>query len=137
MLRLVKADFAPAGKLHLGYKTPLRFLNFGAFDAAPRKGSHFSFQVVAHEIKFVDTILIGRVKGDLCWGQGEDQPAVTGIHGFETQDVAQEGAVPLGIFAVDNHVSARNHLPLPGKASNSGLTCCLFQEISKDGPSQI
>jgi hypothetical protein len=37
---------------------------------------------------------------------------MTCIHGFETEDIAEEGAVGLGILTVDNYVSARDHLLL-------------------------
>jgi hypothetical protein len=33
-------------------------------------------------------------------------------HGLEAEDVAEECAVRLGVFAVDEYVRARDHLPL-------------------------
>jgi hypothetical protein len=42
--------------------------------------------------------------------QGEDKPAVTRVHGFEAEDVTEERSVCFGVFAVENYVSARNHL---------------------------
>jgi hypothetical protein len=41
--------------------------------------------------------------------KSEYQPAMTGIDGVETEDVPEEDAVGLGIFAVDDEMSARNH----------------------------
>jgi hypothetical protein len=58
MLRLIKADRSTAGKRHLRYQTPQRFLNFRAFNILLRKGNHFRFQIVAREIEFAGTILI-------------------------------------------------------------------------------
>src|SRR5260370_41459647 len=119
MLRLIKADFASTGKPHLRNGTPSRFLNFRALNVFLREGSHFGFQIVAHEIEFVDTLLIGRVECGFCRRQGEDQPAMTRIHGLEPEDVAEKCAVRLGVLTVDNYVSARNHLRLQELARNS------------------
>ena len=111
MLRLIKADLGSAWKTHLCNATPSWFFNCRAFNALLREGSHFHFQVVAHQIEFVDTILIGRMECGLCRRQSEDQSAMTGIDGFEPKDVLEKCAVRLGVFTVDNYVSARNHLP--------------------------
>jgi len=119
MLRLIKADLASTGKPHLRNGTPSFFLNFRALNVLLREGSHFGFQIVAHEIEFVDAILIGRVESGFCRRQGEDQPAMTRIHGFEPEDVTEKCAVRLGVFTVHNYVSARNHLPLLRDAGNS------------------
>jgi hypothetical protein len=40
---------------------------------------------------------------------GEDQPAVAGIDIAESESVAQEGAVRVGVFAVNDYVGAGNH----------------------------
>src|ERR1700736_6057761 len=112
MLRLIKANAASAGKLHFRNGAPPFFLNFRALNVFFRERSYLGFQVVAQKIKFVESILVGRMKCRLRWRQGKDQPAVTGIHGLEAEYVAKEGAVRVGVFAVKNHVSARNHLPL-------------------------
>src|SRR5208337_4953057 len=124
MLRLIKADHASAGKPNPRNGTPRRFLNFRALNALLHQGSHFGFQIVAHEIEFVDTILIGRVECSFCRRQGEDQPAVTRINGFEAEDVAEKCAVRLGVLTVDNYVSARNHLPLLRNARNRWQVAC-------------
>jgi hypothetical protein len=65
-------------------------------------------QVVAHQIELV-VGFFGGVKGDLGRGQGEDQPAVTGVDGVETEDVLEEFAVCFRVFGVDDYVGARNH----------------------------
>ena len=80
MLRLIKADLSPTGKPHLGNGAPSWFLNFRALNALLCEGSHFGFQIFAHEIEFVGT-LIGRVDCGFSRRQGEDQPAMTRIHG--------------------------------------------------------
>src|SRR5712692_7637610 len=124
MLRLIKADVASTGKPHLRNGTPWSFLNFRALDVLLHEGSHFGFEVVAHEIEFVGTILIGRMECGFCRRQGEDQPAMARIHGFEPEDVAEKCAVRFGVFTVDNYVSARNHLPLLRNAVNSRQAAC-------------
>jgi hypothetical protein len=118
MLRLIKADLASTGKPHLRHGTPSQFLNFRALNALLCEGSHFGFQIVAQEVEFVGATLIGRVDCGFSGGQGEDQPAVTRIHGFEPEDIAEKCAVCLGVLTVDNYVSARDHLPLRRNAWN-------------------
>src|ERR1700730_12094654 len=112
MLRLIEADLASTGQTHLCNGTPFVVLNFREPNALFFEGSHLDLQIVTHEIKFVGTTLIGRVDCGFSRRQGEKQPAMTCIHGFETEDIAEEGAVGLGILTVDNYVSARDHLLL-------------------------
>src|SRR6266567_3302937 len=117
MPRLIEADLAATGKLHLRNGTPSCFLNRGALDAFCGEGGHFGFQVVADEIELVGiATLIGRVECGFRRRQGEDEPAVTCIHGSEPEDVAEEGAVCLGVIAVEDYVSAGDHLPPPEMA---------------------
>jgi hypothetical protein len=54
MFRLVEADLASTGKPYLCNGTPSLFLNRGALNILSREGVHLGFQVVAHEIEFVD-----------------------------------------------------------------------------------
>jgi hypothetical protein len=105
MLWLVQANRATTGKPHLGNRTPSCFLNFRTGHIFLGKGSHLRFQIVANEIEFVGAILIGRMKCGLSWRQGKDQPTMTRIHGFESENIAEECAVGLGVFAVDNYMS--------------------------------
>ena len=111
MIRLIKVNLASAGKLNLRNGTPSCFLNFRALNVLLRQKSHFGFQIVAHEIEFVDTILIGRMECSFSPRQRKDQPAMTSIHRFEPEDVAEKCAVRLSVFTVNNYVSPRNHLP--------------------------
>jgi hypothetical protein len=53
--------------------------------------------------------------------QGEDQPAVTGVDKFKAEDVAEKCAIRLGFFAVDDNVSAGNHLLFWLNAPSTGL----------------
>src|SRR5229473_685380 len=124
MLWLIKADLASTGKPHLRNGTPSWFQNFRALDALLCEGSHFGFQIVAHEIEFVGATLIGGVDCGFSRRQGEDEPAMTRIHGFETEDIAEKCAVRLGVLTVDNYVSAGDHLPLRRNAQNSPQAAC-------------
>jgi hypothetical protein len=98
MLRLIKADLAATGKPHLRNGTPTLFLNLRALNPYLCEGSYFCSQIVAHEVKFMGATFIRRVDCGFCRRQGEDQPAMTSIHGFETEDIAEKCAVHLGVF---------------------------------------
>src|SRR5439155_10658275 len=91
---------------------PSLFLNLRTLNALLCEGSYFGFQIVAHEIKFVGATFIRQVDCGFCRRQGEDQPAMTRIHGSETEDIAEKCAVRLGVLTVNNYVSAGDHLPL-------------------------
>jgi hypothetical protein len=112
MLWLIKADPASTGKPNLRDGAPSCFLNVRALNALLRERSHLGLQIVAHEIEFVGTVLIGRVKCSFRWRQGEDQPAMTSIHGCESEDIAKKCSVRFGVLAVDNYVRTRDHLLL-------------------------
>ena len=92
MLWLIEANIASTGKPHLRNGTPSCLLNFRALNALLRERSHLGFQIVAHEIEFV-TVLLGGMECGFCRRQGEDQPAMTRIHGFEPEDVAEKCTV--------------------------------------------
>src|SRR5271163_3512563 len=122
MLRLIKADFPSTGKPHLRNGTPSCFLNLRALNVLLREGCHFGLQVVAHEIDFLGATPIGWVYCGFSGGQGEDQPAMTRIDGFETEDIAEKCAVRLGVLTVENYVSAKNHLfLLNGPVCSAGV----------------
>ncbi len=54
MLRLIQANLSPTWKPHLGNGAPSWFVNFRAFNTLLCEGSHFGFQIFAHEIEFVE-----------------------------------------------------------------------------------
>ena len=105
MLWLVQANRATTGKPHLGNRTPSCFLNFRTLNIFLGKGRHLRFQIVANEIEFVGAILIAWMECGFSWRQGKDEPAMTRIHGFEAENVAEECTVRLGVFGVDNYMS--------------------------------
>src|SRR5260370_7456053 len=110
VVRLIKHDLGSTGKADLRNGTPSCLLSLRACNGRLREGSHLGFQAVAQEIEFVGTIHIGWVERGFCWRQSEDQPTMTCIHGFEPEDVAEECAVRLDVFTVNDHVSAKNHI---------------------------
>jgi len=112
MLGLIQANLSPTRKTPLGNGAPSWFLNFRAFNTLICEGSHFGFQIFAHEIEFVGT-LIGRVDRGFPRWQSEDQPAMTRIQVLEIEDIAEKCAIRLGVLTVDDYVSARDHLHLP------------------------
>jgi hypothetical protein len=59
VLWLIEANIASTGKPHLRNGTPSCLLNFRALNALLRERSHLGFQIVAHEIEFVDIVSEG------------------------------------------------------------------------------
>ena len=111
MLRLIEADLASTGQLHLGNGSPSCFLNGRTLNVFLREGGNFGFQVVAHEIEFVDnTTFVGRMECGFCRRQSEDQPAMACINRLKSEDVAKEGAVSLGVLGVDDDMRSIDHL---------------------------
>src|SRR5262245_43608735 len=113
MLRLVKADLASAWKRDHSNRTPSGLLHIRTVDALLSEGRHLGLQVFAHEIKFVYVVLIRRMERGFRRGHREDQPAMTGVHGRETKNISEEGAIGLRVLAVDDHVSSNDHKICP------------------------
>lgn len=65
------------------------------------RGAEF-FDVVAHEIEFVDVVFLGGMDSDFCRWQTENEPAMADIDVRKFQDVAQESAISFGVCAVDD-----------------------------------
>src|SRR5579864_2383539 len=57
----------------------------------------------------LETLFIQIMERSLGGRQGEDQPAVAGVHRRKLQDVAEEGAVAFRIGAVEDDVGAVDH----------------------------
>ena len=67
--------------------------------------------------------LAGGVHGDFRGGQLEDQPAAAGIHRFHAEDVAEEGAVLVGILAVDDGMRPGDHCSRLSRDINPPRAC--------------
>jgi hypothetical protein len=56
----------------------------------------------------VSASLFGGMNRHLRWGQCEDQPSVSGIHGGKSENVSKEGAISLRVLAGDDYVGAKH-----------------------------
>jgi hypothetical protein len=109
MSRLVKTDFAASGKLDLDNGTPSGFLYVRTPDALLSEHRNFGLQIITHEIEFEPVVLLGGMHRHFRRRQREDEPSVARVHGFKSQDIAEEGTISLRIFAVDNYMRAKDH----------------------------
>jgi len=123
--RLIKADLPASGKRDLGDQAPPRLLQGGAGDAPLRQRGNLGLEIITHEVQLVTTILIGRMKSGLTRRQSEDQPTIRGIDRLESNHVAEEGAIGLGVFAIDDDVAPK----IIGPPERSWVSCplCLPQ----------
>src|ERR1700753_3294053 len=60
------------------------------------------------------------MKGGFRGRQSEDEPSVTCIHRWETENIPEECPVGLGILAVNDYVGTRDHRSPPGKSIPAG-----------------
>ena len=109
MFGLIQANFAASRKPDGCDRSPSFFLNRRANDVFLRQPLHLRVKVFTHEVELMAIILFGRMKGRFGWRQGEYQPAVAGIDRREPKHIAKEGAVCLGILAINDDMCARNH----------------------------
>ena len=106
---LVEADFGAAWEAEFCDGAPTGFFYGRKVDALFCEGSHFGFEVVAHEVELVAA---GFFRRDGCGFGGwerEDEPTVAGVDVTETEDVTEEGAVGFSVCAVDDDVGAGDH----------------------------
>src|SRR5271166_1516668 len=90
MLGLVEADLSASGKRDRGQTAPallfhgtaLHFLRFQRF--------HRRLEVVAHEVQFVQVILLGRMKRSFRRRQGKNQPAVACVYCGKFENIAKK-----------------------------------------------
>lgn len=69
-------------------------------------------KVVADEIQLLRPVLLGRMEGHFCRRQREDQPAAARVDRWQSEDIAKERPVGLGISSVDDHVAGIDHFVL-------------------------
>src|SRR5438128_11183902 len=100
MLRLVETDYASTGKSDLGDRTPSGFLHVRTPDALVPECLHLGLQIVTHEIEFVPVILFVGMNCHLSRRQREDQPSVASVHGRQSEDIPEEGAIGRRVLAV-------------------------------------
>jgi hypothetical protein len=107
MFRLIKTDLAATGKRKFCDPAPARLFDLRALDALLFERGHFGFQIVAHKVEFVRALPVARMNGGFCGRQAEDEPAMSRIHGFEAEDIAEKRTIGLGVIAVEDDVSAK------------------------------
>jgi hypothetical protein len=80
-------------------------------DAARAKGVHGGLDVVAHKANLMAIAgfvrrIVGRMNAEFAGRKGENQPAVSGIHAWESKNVTKHGAEGFRFRSVKKHVSA-------------------------------
>jgi len=114
---LVETDVPASGEGELGDGSPSCLLHIRTGDSLARQGGDLCRKIVTHEVEFVPTVVFGGMNGRFRRGQGEDEPAMPGIKGWEAKDIAEKISIRHRILAVHDHMRARNHdhlLPLTG-----------------------
>jgi hypothetical protein len=111
MLRLIEPDFTSTGKLDLGYRAPPCIFNFGTPNALLLECRYLRVQIVTHEIEFVPNAFFGWMNGYFRWRQRKDQPIVTSIHRWKSEDIPEESTISRRVFAVHDHVRTKHHEP--------------------------
>lgn len=109
MFGLVQADFTASGKRYSGQASPLDRLDRRTGDLVFRQPRHGRPEVITHEEKFVKIIFLRWMEGSFGRRQSKDQPAVSGVDCGKLENVAEKGAISLGILAVNNHVGTGDH----------------------------
>jgi hypothetical protein len=113
MLRLIQTDLTATGKLDPGDRTPSNFLNIGTRHAFFVERGYLGLEIVAHEVEFVPGVLFVGMDRSFRWGQRKNHPSVASIYGLESEDILEEGAVSVRIFAEHDHMRTENHEPPP------------------------
>src|SRR6266536_634671 len=116
---LVEADLAPAGQPDRGLEPPFCFLDLGAGHPLGFERSHGRPQVVTHEgenaaeeIMLAVALGKGAARGmdpQLRGRKAENEPSATRVDRGESQDVAKERPIGLGVAAVEKDMSASDH----------------------------
>src|SRR5262249_14564649 len=109
MARLIDTQLSAAGKSDLREQAPTQVLNRAGCNALLFQLLDEGLDIVAHEIKLMNVVLLRGMYCNLCWRQSEDQPAASNIDVRKMQHIAQECAVRLRIRAVNDRVSTRDH----------------------------
>jgi hypothetical protein len=114
----------------MGEHAPALILDFVAGDAVFFHSSDELFEVVAHEIEFVNVVFIGGMNSDFGRRQTENEPAMADIHVRQLEDIAQKSAVCFGIRAVDNGMGTGDHSFMKFRllASAATILCSEFVE---------
>jgi hypothetical protein len=102
MARLINAKFSSARQSKSRDQAPAKILDRFTPDPMLAHLCNEPGNVVAHQIKFMEVVLFGRMHCDLGGRESEDQPAMADIHVGQLQHVTQKGAIRFRIGAVNN-----------------------------------
>jgi hypothetical protein len=92
---------------------PSRFNNVRALSPLLSERGNLGNQIVVHQIQFGLIVRISGMNRGLERGQSEEQPAVTGVHSRETENVPEKRPISRGIPAIDDNVCTEDHSFLP------------------------
>jgi hypothetical protein len=68
-----------------------------------------AFKSSHRKVELMAVVPFRRVEGGFGGRQGENQPAMARIHGLEVENIPEECAIGVGVSAVHDYVSARDH----------------------------
>jgi hypothetical protein len=109
MFGLVKAHAPAARQRNRGDRSPAGFHDFSAGDAFRVQRLDFGRQIVAHQIQLMSIIISGGMERRFGGGERENKPSVTGVDGWKSKDIAEEGSVRIRVRGVNHRVSAIDH----------------------------
>src|SRR5437762_7124076 len=109
MLRLIETHFTSTGEPDHGDGTPSGFLHVRTPDTLRRKCRYLGLEIVTHEIEFVPVILFGGMNCHFRRRQREDEPSMASIHGRESENLAEKGAISRRILAVNDDMGSKDH----------------------------
>lgn len=99
MFGLVQGELTPIGKPDCRHNAPPLLVHWATqLDAFGLEFLHGFLQVVAHQVELLAPgWTLGGMGRELRTREGKDQPPVTGVDRWETEDVGEEGPDPLGL----------------------------------------
>ena len=92
---------------------PIELLDGRAGDPSRRQLPDQGLDLLAEEEQLVAPAAGGGMNGYLRRRQPEDQPAVTGVHVGEPEDIPKERAIGGGILRIENAVCPVDHAADP------------------------
>jgi hypothetical protein len=119
MTGLVKTYFSAAGQRNCRLDSPGSSLDFAALNILRFQRGDGGVDVVAHQVqdraeKIVSSVALRkfsfyRVNAGFGRRHRENQPPLADVDEREFKDIAKEGPIRLGIFAVEQEMSTDNH----------------------------
>ncbi len=76
---LINSNFAPARQCKMRQHAPTLILDFVAGNIVIFHRRDELFDIVGHEIQFVNIVFFGRMNSDFRWRQTKDEPAMPDI----------------------------------------------------------